>query len=632
MNEHTKAQTGQHADESIFALDIGTRSVIGIVGRPKGELFHIMDFEMIQHSSRAMMDGQIEDIDQVAEVVEQVKSKLESRIGSELRDVCVAAAGRTLITKKASFEISLEPRETIGPEKIINLETGAVETAYKGLLESEGESQVDFFCVGYSVTRYHLDGYPIKTLLNHRGRTAWVEVIATFLPEEVVSSLYAVMNKANLQVVSLTLEPIAAMNAVIPNEIRLLNLALVDIGAGTSDIALCDNGSVSAYTMATVAGDEITESVVRQYLVDFQTAEAMKLALDDPKALIRYQDVLGNDYETSSADILEKIMPDIRHLGDVICGEIMEANGKPPMAVFLVGGGSQIPFLCDVLAERLSLEPSKVAIGGNNFLKRITCGEAINLSGPEFATPLGIGITAAQNHGHNAFIVEVNDRRKALFKKINMNVLDVLLMSGYKHHQLMGRMGQGITVQVNGRSKVIRGGHAQPAVIFLNETAASLNTPVHSGDALKIRSAVDGADAVCTLADLRLSMGLTDPGTILYVNQKAQRDDYLIQSGDEILSCKGSLTEPIAAHPSTPSDIKSTTSFSVVINGNPIEMISKSDGTPFLFVDLLNYVDIDPSNPQGNIVLRLNGHEASYIEPVAAGDRIDIFWDKAPKS
>lgn len=62
------------------------------------------------------------------------------------------------------------------------------------------------------------------------GKTMEADVVATFLPGEVVESLYAAMHLAGLQVASMTLEPIAAMNAAIPAELRLLNLALVDIG------------------------------------------------------------------------------------------------------------------------------------------------------------------------------------------------------------------------------------------------------------------------------------------------------------------------------------------------------------------------------------------------------------------
>ena len=88
------------------------------------------------------------------------------------------------------------------------------------------------FLVGYTVAQYRLDNYPLSNLQYHSGRKAEADVVATFLPGEVVESLYAAMRTAGLQVASMTLEPIAAMNAAIPAELRLLNLALVDIGAG----------------------------------------------------------------------------------------------------------------------------------------------------------------------------------------------------------------------------------------------------------------------------------------------------------------------------------------------------------------------------------------------------------------
>ena len=80
------------------------------------------------------------------------------------------------------------------------------------------------FLVGYTVAQYRLDNYPMNNLQFHTGRRMEADVVATFLPGEVVESLYAAMRAAGLQVSSMTLEPIAAMNAAIPAELRLLNL------------------------------------------------------------------------------------------------------------------------------------------------------------------------------------------------------------------------------------------------------------------------------------------------------------------------------------------------------------------------------------------------------------------------
>ncbi|MFR6624991.1 MAG: cell division FtsA domain-containing protein [Flavonifractor plautii] len=159
-------------------------------------------------------------------------------------------------------------------------------------LSTDGPEEQRFFLVGYTPTQFWLNHYPLTTLLGHTGQHLEAAVVATFLPSEVVDSLYAVMQKAGLEVASMTLEPIAALNAAIPADLRLLNLALVDIGAGTSDIAVCRDGSVVGYTMATVAGDEITEALMRACLVDFPTAEAMKLELGRSKS-VSFTDILG---------------------------------------------------------------------------------------------------------------------------------------------------------------------------------------------------------------------------------------------------------------------------------------------------------------------------------------------------
>ena len=78
---------------------------------------------------------------------------------------------------------------------------------------------------------------------------------------------------------ALTLEPIAAINVLIPPSMRRLNVALVDIGAGTSDIAITDNNTVTAYGMVPVAGDEITEALSNHYLLDFPLAESAKRSI-----------------------------------------------------------------------------------------------------------------------------------------------------------------------------------------------------------------------------------------------------------------------------------------------------------------------------------------------------------------
>ena len=147
--------------------------------------------------------------------------------------------------------------------------------------------------------KYQLNGYDINNLEGHKASKISVELIATFLPEEVVDGLYEAVEYAGLNVASLTLEPIAvkpktAMNIAIPEQYRLLNIGLVDVGAGTSDICLTKDGCIIAYGMIPCAGDEITECIAKTYLVDFNTAEKIKMsASTKKKGLVTFKDIMG---------------------------------------------------------------------------------------------------------------------------------------------------------------------------------------------------------------------------------------------------------------------------------------------------------------------------------------------------
>lgn len=478
----------------VFALDIGTRSVIGVVGVLDGEILRIQAVESAEHTKRAMIDGQIEDIEQVSRVALKVKERLEKRLGYPLRQVCVAAAGRALKTQKASYQITLEESQSVDQELVCSLEAGAIEAAERQFDPgSDPDNQHIFYLVGYSVIEYTLDDYPISSLLDHKGKRIGVEVIATFLPREVVDSLYTTMHKVGLDVASLTLEPIAAMNATIPQQLRLLNLALVDIGAGTSDIAISKDGGVVAYTMATVAGDEITEAIMKKYLVDFATAEDIKLKIDREQDIC-FKDILGFEHTMQPEQIQKDIEPVMRLLSKEIAQDIVQANGASTSAVFLVGGGSKLRGICACVAEYLNLEPNRVVIGGNNFMMNVSSPD-YDVTGPEFATPLGIAISAALNLISDSFSITLNGYKAKLFRSKKLTVLDVLLMNGFSYNQFISRSGQSMIFELNGEKKIIYGGHPEVARITINGENANISTLVKAGDDIAFTPASAGKDA-----------------------------------------------------------------------------------------------------------------------------------------
>ncbi|MDK2789274.1 MAG: hypothetical protein PWP07_2519 [Epulopiscium sp.] len=144
-------------EELVFGLDIGTRTIMGILGFQRGNDFVVIASEQIEHESRAMMDGQIHDIFKVAQTVQKVKAALEKRLGIQLKDVAIAAAGRVLKTYLVRIDQNLDEVKEINKDVIRELELKGIDEAQVKLKEELDDTNIDYFCVGYSVVNYYLN-------------------------------------------------------------------------------------------------------------------------------------------------------------------------------------------------------------------------------------------------------------------------------------------------------------------------------------------------------------------------------------------------------------------------------------------------------------------------------------------
>ena len=484
----------------LFALDIGTRSVVGIILVEQDEHFHVIDILMKEHKERAMVDGQIHNVLYVADLIKEIKTELEEKHGP-LKKVSVAAAGRALKTEQASVTVSIKNRPIFTEEDISRMELQAVQLAQAKLLSSKGDEKLNhYYCVGYSVLFYRLDGEEIGSLVDQQGDEATIEVIATFLPRVVVESLLAALKRADLEMEALTLEPIAAINVLIPPSMRRLNVALVDIGAGTSDIAITDKGTIVAYGMVPTAGDEITEALSDHYLLDFPVAERVKRQLSTEENIV-IQDILGFEQSYPKEEVVQAIQPSIEALAQAIGCELLRLNNQtPPKAVMLVGGGSLTPNLPVELSKVLNLPVNRVAVRGIDAIQNLTKEDSIPAT-PELVTPIGIAI-AAKKAPIQYMSVTVNDQVVRLFELKEMTVADAFLSANIRAKQLYGKPGHGIAITVNNQDIFIPGGHGHPATILVNGEVASTKTTIKSDDVITLEEGKNGHDAKATVREL----------------------------------------------------------------------------------------------------------------------------------
>ncbi len=637
-------------NDMIFALDIGTRSIIGIAGIMEDGRFRVIAMEKESQAQRSMIDGQIENIDQVARVARIVKSRLEDTLCCRLKRVCVAAAGRALKTQRASFSMEFSQTQRLNDEIISRLEAGAIAEAEAAFTRSVEIDTRQFYLVGHTVVQYYLDNYPISSLLDHQGRHVQADVIATYLPSAVVESLYLAMNRIDLEVANLTLEPIAAINAAIPQNLRLLNLALADIGAGTSDIAICKDGGIVGYTMATVAGDEITEALMNRYLLDFDTAESIKTQLDCQNT-VSVTDILGNTHTITQSDLLDSI----DGASDNLCREISEhicaVNGGPVSAVFLAGGGSKLASIRAGISRHMKIDVNRVAIAGNYF-QTYAFSDTYKLQDPEYATPLGIAISAGMNLIADGFNVTLNGSRAKLFRNGTMTVLDILTMNGFSYRDILPRTGNKLILAVNGEQVIYYGAPGEAAILRLNGKDARISDLVKTGDRIEFVPAEHGKSAQYCLKDL-----LADhPGQSATVNGKILPPETPLKTGDavtivpepvsdasgdreyeqaalpqtapseepEAADClpQAAQTDHAAAEPAPP---RPADSVEFVLNHRPVTLSRKPDGTPYYLMDFLELSGIDLEHPSGNIILRVNGADSTFLTDIKRGDQVEIF-------
>lgn len=530
--------------DRIFALDIGTRTVVGIIGERDADKFRIMECVVVPHSRRAMVDGQIEDIKQVAKIVGQVKSQLEQKAGFTLQRACIAAAGRALKTVNVSKDFDVSESEIITEEMVASMEMETISAAQSELDRLTEKDGTLFYCVGHNVVNYRLDNYKMISVAGHKGQHIEIDMVVAFLPGIVVEGLYSVMELNGLEVQSLTLEPIAAMNVIIPTEIRLINIALVDIGAGTSDIAISKDGSIIAYAMATVAGDEITEEIIKTFLVDFSAAEQMKYDADDNEK-ITYKDIFGIAHTISQEEFIESILPSMDNLASTICNTILKINDGSPQAVFLVGGGSLIKGLTTLVADKLDIDEDRVAVGGSEFVRNVEMNGF--KMGAEYITPIGIGVTALDDKGYDFSVITVNDKKIRVFDTKKLTVFQLLSLSGFKASEIMGHSGQGLTFTLNGNRIFRKGTMMTAAEVMVNGKNAGLTTIVTQGDNVKLTPAKNGQNARSTLQQeidyKKYNSGHVTFGGKKYkfglqvaVNGTFKTPDYEIQPLDDIIT------------------------------------------------------------------------------------------------
>ncbi len=528
---------------NVFGLDIGTRNVVGTVGYQTDDKEFVVTAQYVrEHETRAMLDGQIHDIGRVAKTIKEVKDELEKQTGQPLEEVCIAAAGRVLKTVTTHVEYEYAQESVVTGEDVHTLDLLGIEKAQEALKEVN-DTSYKFYCVGYSTVKFFLNDEVFISLEGHKANKIGEDIIVTFLPEDVVDGLYAAVGQAGLSVANMTLEPIAAINVAIPENYRMLNIALVDVGAGTSDISITRDGSIIAYGMIPHAGDEMTEVIVQHFLVDFNMAESIKLQ-STTSDTVTYKDIMSIEHTIPAQDVWDVAAPVVDNIAQEVSAKIRELNGdKTVSACFVVGGGGKIHGFTEKLAEDLDLPEERVALRGEEVLGDVTFEQEDIKKDPLLVTPIGICLNYYDQR-NNFIMVRFNGERIKLYDNNRLTIVDAALQAGFPNDELFPKRGTPINFTVNGVARLVRGEAGEGAVVTMNGKPASINTPLEPNSEIVIEPSTAGEAAEYKISQLDeynhsvitfiINGRKVSCPRFVQVNGRLEPEDYSIRENDVI--------------------------------------------------------------------------------------------------
>ena len=343
-------RASKQSDDYLVALDIGTefvKALIGKVNRETGTV-DIVGVGRCHQSLSDMQAGAISDIAGVVENCDKALNQAETQAGVSVRTCIIGIAGElvkgTTTTVRVARKEASKPLDIAEMEKIINLvQARAQDKAKQQLAWELGGKEVEVRLVNSALVSIEIDGYPVTNPIGFQGKDVVVQLYTAFAPMIHIGALEKTAQELDLDLLAVAAEPFAVARAVIGNNPnQSLSAILMDVGGGTTDIAVINEGGVQGTKMFGIGGRAYTHAVERDLGVDFEDAEELKVGLST------------NHIPAAKRPAVEAALD---KTADVWIGGIELALSEftkldhLPHRLFLCGGGSSLDLLMSRLEE-----------------------------------------------------------------------------------------------------------------------------------------------------------------------------------------------------------------------------------------------------------------------------------------
>ena len=333
---------------TILGLDIGTEFVKAVLARPtkKGDL-EILGVGKAKQVEGNMHAGAVADIPAVVGVCEQALVDVEKQAGERAELAVVGIAGELIkgntttvnYTRKDPNKPILEPEMR---EIIDKVQQKSGEVAKKTVALETGNDNVEVRLINSAIVSLTIDGYKISNPIGFKGSDVIIQFYTAFAPLIHVAAIEKVCAELNLELLTVAVEPFAVCRACLGNDLDSNYSGIVmDIGGGTTDIAVVDDGGVEGTKMFSIGGRSFTHQIAEALGCDFDTAEEKKLQFDTGEL---------DDREKAKIETAISKNISVWLTGVEVALEEFESFGSLPRNVMLCGGGASHSTIQESLA------------------------------------------------------------------------------------------------------------------------------------------------------------------------------------------------------------------------------------------------------------------------------------------
>ena len=336
------------SDNHIVALDIGTEFVKALVAEIDGDEIRVIGVGRARQNVADMHSGAIADIASVVQNCENALIEAEDQAEIQAKKAVIGIAGE--LVKGATNTIKYRrprpnrPLDEAEMEFIIDkIQERAQLKAQREIALETGNQEAEIKLVNSAIVGIHIDGYKVSNPIGFQGKDVSIQIYTAFAPTVHIGAIERVANELALDLIAVAAEPFAVARSVVGSDSSSnFTAILADVGGGTTDIAVVNDGGVEGTKMFGIGGRSFTNQIANELSLSYNNAEKLKLNLSNEK--------LKSTIARQAIDAIDNTL-DVWISGVELALSDFENVDYLPSKILLCGGGSSLNSLVERLED-----------------------------------------------------------------------------------------------------------------------------------------------------------------------------------------------------------------------------------------------------------------------------------------